>query len=161
MSLPNDEKNLRDVLSRFATGVTVVTACDQNGQPLGLTVNSFTSVSLDPPLILWCLGKQAGIFDAISACEHYAINILASDQEAVSQRFAGPEADRFSGVEFDRGQNNVPLLRDCCAHIECRSRHQYEGGDHIIFVGEVTRIAALKCDPLVFFEGRYRTLTPA
>ena len=151
----------RAALGTFATGVTIVTACDAAGQPVGITANSFNSVSLAPPLVLWSLARVAGSMPAFERGSHYAINILASDQHALAIRFASKDVDRFDGVAFRLGASGVPLLDGAAAVFECFNRSRYEEGDHVIFVGEVER--CVKRDgahPLIFHGGRYFTELP-
>ncbi|HZV92572.1 MAG TPA: flavin reductase family protein, partial [Caldimonas sp.] len=145
----------------FATGVTIVTANDANGQPVGLTANSFNSVSLRPPLVLWSLSRQAGSMPAFEQGSHYAINILAAEQHALAERFASHGLDRFDGVAFRAGAGGVPLLDGSAAVFECFNRSRYEEGDHVIFVGEVERCSRRAgAQPLIFHGGRYFTELP-
>lgn len=153
-----DSMAFRRALGQFATGVAVVTTLGGDGAKTGLTVNSFTSVSLDPPLVLWCLGRESPSAAVFEAATHFAVNVLAADQAAVSQRFAGPTVDRFKGIETVEGLGGVPLLTDCLAQFECAVDAVHEGGDHLIFVGRVARLRRRDGDPLVYFGGRYRTL---
>ena len=148
----------RRALGMFATGITVVTTRDAAGHPVGLTVNSFNSVSLDPPLIVWSLSRQFTQREAFEHCNHYAINVLSADQESLSKLFAGKAKDRFAGLEWDVGTHDVPLLRGCCAHFEVRNDVRHEGGDHLLFIGEVLRFDRAEKAPLLYFEGAYRTL---
>lgn len=150
-----DPREFRNALGCFATGVTVVTTCGSAGEPVGLTANSFNSVSLQPPLVLWSLARDSLNLPAFSQAEHWVVHILAADQEAVSKRFASRGTDKFAGLEFDRGLGNAPLLHGCAARFQCRTAFQYEGGDHVIFVGEVVRFDRLSAPPLLFHDGRY------
>ena len=154
-------QDFRSALGTFATGVTIVTARDATGNAVGLTANSFNSVSLSPPLVLWSLARSAGSMPAFARGSHYAINILAADQRDLAERFAAKGADRFAGVAFREGISGAPILQGACAAFECFNRSQYEEGDHIIFVGEVERCerrdGAL---PLIFHGGRYFTELP-
>jgi flavin reductase (DIM6/NTAB) family NADH-FMN oxidoreductase RutF len=135
----------------FATGVTIVTARTPAGVLVGLTANSFNSVSLQPPLVLWSLAQAAGAMAALSTGSHYAINILAADQKALAERFASGRADRWQGV----------LLDGAAAHFECFNRSRYEEGDHVIFVGEVERCShRAGASPLLFHGGRFYTEHP-
>ena len=147
-------------MGRFTTGITVITLFDAEQQRLGITINSFTSVSLDPPLILFCLDKKAQIFPIFSACKAFAVNILAADQGDVSQHFADyrhhPQpSDLWAGTE-----GHAPLLAGTLGSITCRKFAEYPGGDHIIFVGEVFDLqhSDAKKDPLVYFRSAYRRL---
>ena len=154
-------QEFRAALGSFATGVTVVTSLDPSGRPVGLTANSFNSVSLSPPLVLWSLSKRAGSMPAFSAGSHYAINILAAEQRTLAERFASKDVDRFAGVTFRRGAGGAPVIEGSAAVFECFNRSQYEEGDHIIFVGEVERCEQREgSQPLIFHGGRYFTELP-
>ena len=154
-------QEFRTALGMFATGVTIVTARTTEGQVIGLTANSFNSVSLDPPLVLWSLAQAAGSMAALSTGSHYAINILAADQKALAKRFASGRADRWDGVAYTEGASGAPLLDGAAAHFECFNRSRYEEGDHVIFVGEVERCAHRPgAQPLIFHGGRYFTELP-
>ena len=155
-----DPRDFRNALASFATGVTVVTAQDGSGGLTGLTVNSFASVSLDPPLVLWSLSLYTPALAAFRNCRHYAINVLAADQLELSNLFARPSDDqrRFADLAFDPGSRGVPLLRGCCAWFECRNETHHDGGDHLIFVGRVENYHYQDRPPLVFQGGQYRWL---
>jgi flavin reductase (DIM6/NTAB) family NADH-FMN oxidoreductase RutF len=154
-------QEFRAALGMFATGVTIVTARTAEGQLIGLTANSFNSVSLAPPLVLWSLSRAAASMAAFSGGSHYAINVLANDQKALAERFAMKGADRWSGVTFDLGAGGAPLLHGAAATFECFNRSRYEEGDHVIFVGEVERCAHRHgASPLLFHGGRYFTEHP-
>lgn len=157
----SDSQQFRAALGMFATGVTIVTARGPDGSLVGLTANSFNSVSLSPPLVLWSLARSAGSMPVFSAGSHYAINILAAEQKALAQRFATRDIDRFAGVAWREGAGGAPVLEGAAAVFECANRSQYEEGDHVIFVGEVeccsARPGAL---PLIFHGGRYYTELP-
>lgn len=155
-----DTRAFRNALGHFATGIAVVTTLGREGQPLGLTVNSFNSVSLDPPLILWSLARHLPLRADFEACEHYAVNVLAEDQQWLSRRFAGREADKFAGVAVDPGLGGVPLLAGCCARFECRNTVRHPGGDHLVFISEVLRFDRAERAPLLFHGGAYRGLAP-
>ena len=151
----------RQALGTFATGVTVVTGRDAEGALIGLTANSFNSVSLDPPLVLWSLSRRAGSMPAFTRGSHYAIHILAADQVALAQRFATKDIDRFAGLPMVEGAGGVPLLEGAVARFECFNRSQYEEGDHVIFVGEVEQCVHRDgVAPLIFHGGRYFTELP-
>jgi flavin reductase (DIM6/NTAB) family NADH-FMN oxidoreductase RutF len=146
----------RQALGMFATGVTIVTAKTAAGDLVGLTANSFNSVSLSPPLVLWSLAKSAGSMAAFSTGSHYAINILSADQQALAQQFASKDIDRFAGVEFLLGAAGAPLLAGAVASFECFNRSQYEEGDHVIFVGEVERCQHTDgAAPLLYHGGKF------
>jgi flavin reductase (DIM6/NTAB) family NADH-FMN oxidoreductase RutF len=153
MSIDPDE--FRSVLGRFATGVTVVTAHDTASVAHGLTVNSFASLSLAPPLVLVCIDHEASLHPAMTACSHFAINILSAGQEALARRFAAPETDRFEGVGFTRGVCGAPILDDVLAYLECRAARAVPGGDHTIFIGEVEHAETRAAAPLLFYRGGY------
>ena len=146
---------LREALGNFVTGVTVVTT--RYGDELhGLTANSFTSVSLDPPLVLFSLSRTADCFDAFERSDFFVINVLRSNQEALSNRFATKDVDKWSEVRWRPGHGDCPLLDGAIATFECRVATRYEGGDHVIYVGEVLRFDHHpEGEPLVFFRGRY------
>jgi flavin reductase (DIM6/NTAB) family NADH-FMN oxidoreductase RutF len=151
----------RHALGMFATGVTIVTARDAAGVRVGLTANSFNSVSLAPPLVLWSLSKRAGSMRAFSHGSHYAINILAADQHDIAVRFASKAHDRFAGLAFREGAAGAPVLEGAAAVFECFNRSQYDEGDHVIFVGEVERCEhRAGAQPLIFHGGRYFTELP-
>jgi flavin reductase (DIM6/NTAB) family NADH-FMN oxidoreductase RutF len=154
------ETEFRAALSRFATGVTVVTVRTADGKPRGITVSSFASVSLSPPLVLIAIGKEAFTHDALLAADRFAVNVLRESQEALSRRFALPagEEDQFDGVSVREGKGSIPLIDDALATIECRVLHRYAGGDHTIFVGEVETVTASEGLPLIYFTGGYRRL---
>jgi flavin reductase (DIM6/NTAB) family NADH-FMN oxidoreductase RutF len=154
-------QEFRAALGTFATGVTIVTARTADGVLIGLTANSFNSVSLAPPLVLWSLSRAAGSLPVFSAGSHYAINVLAADQKELAERFALRGADRWSGVGFDTGVCGAPLLHGAAATFECFNRSRYEEGDHVIFVGEVERCTRREgASPLLFHGGRYYTEHP-
>jgi flavin reductase (DIM6/NTAB) family NADH-FMN oxidoreductase RutF len=154
-------QEFRAALGMFATGVTIVTARTADGQVVGLTANSFNSVSLTPPLVLWSLSRAAASMAVFSAGSHYAINVLAADQKPLAERFAIRGADRWQGVTFDTGAGGAPLLHGAAATFECFNRSRYEEGDHVIFVGEVERCTHRDgATPLLFHGGRYYTEMP-
>ena len=150
-----DSLALRAALGQYATGVAVVTTLDAEGRPAGLTVNSFASVSLDPPLVLWSLAQTSACMQAFKSCHHFAVNVLAVDQVELSNRFALAGYDKFGGIVWTPGLDGVPLLDGCCARFECRSHARHPGGDHVIFIGRVERFAQEERAPLVFHGGRY------
>ena len=153
-----DARSFRDALGEFATGVAVVTARGADGQSVGVTINSFASVSLEPPLVLWSLGLQSPSLAVFESCSHYAVNVLAADQTEFSQRFAQSQSDKFAGIELQTGASGVQLLPDCSAWFECRNEMRYPGGDHIILVGHVESFHREEKPPLIFHGGRYRVL---
>ena len=148
----------RASLAMFATGVTIVTARTPEGALIGLTANSFNSLSLDPPLVLWSLAQAAGSMPALSAGSHYAINVLAADQKALAERFASRRDDRWAGVAYTDGASGAPLILGAAASFECFNRSRYQEGDHVIFVGEVERCSHQPgAAPLLFHGGKFYT----
>ena len=151
-------KEFKASLAMFATGVTIVTARTTAGALIGLTANSFNSVSLNPPLVLWSLSQAATSMAALSSGSHYAINILAADQKALAERFASRQQDRWQDVPFTVGASGAPLLTGAAATFECFNRSRYAEGDHVIFVGEVERCGhRAGAAPLLFHGGRFYT----
>lgn len=150
------QPEFRAALGMFATGVTVVTARTADGALVGLTANSFNSVSLNPPLVLWSLSRAAASLPAFSTGSHYAINILAADQQELAKRFAAKNVDRFADVQFTLGVAGAPLLTGAAATFECFNRSRYFEGDHVIFVGEVERCShRTGTSPLLFHGGKF------
>lgn len=145
----------RRALAQFATGVTVVTTRAADGTPVGLTVNSFNSVSLEPPLVLWSLALKANSLPAFEQCGHYAVNVLSDQQLSVATRFATRGADRFGLADWHAGPFQLPVLDDCVATLVATNRSRYREGDHMILVGEVVQYDAPGGVPLVFHDGRY------
>jgi flavin reductase (DIM6/NTAB) family NADH-FMN oxidoreductase RutF len=154
-----DQREFRDALGSFATGLTVVTTVDDRQTPVGMTVNSFASVSLDPPLVLWSVGRDSNCYDIFSAAGHFAIHVLHSGQEDLSRLFAGLNGDRFADLEWRPGTEGIPILPDCRACFQCAVEHRYEGGDHLILVGRVMELSVSDRAPLVFYAGNYRALS--
>lgn len=150
-----DPREFRNALGRFATGVTVVTARDADGTPLGLTVSSFNSVSIDPPLILWSLEKRSTTLPAFEQASHFAVNVLGADQMDLSNLFAGRAEDKFSGLDCPAGEGGAPLLPGCVATFQCRNWAQYDGGDHVILLGEVIAFERTPGAALLFHDGAY------
>jgi flavin reductase (DIM6/NTAB) family NADH-FMN oxidoreductase RutF len=154
----HDPRTLRDALGCFATGVTVVT-CLHEDAPAGLTVNSFTSVSLDPPLLLVCIAKDAASAPALTRASHFAINVLQTGQQPASIRFSTRDEDRFGATPWSCGEAGAPILKDSLGVFECERFAVYDGGDHHILVGQVVKASFdAGLDPLLFFRGRYRRL---
>lgn len=154
---PETERDFRDALGQFATGVTVVTCASKDG-PIGITANSFASVSLDPPLVLWSPARASRRFPYFEAARHFAIHILGEEQAAVCRAFVRDGA-AFGAVDWTEGAEGVPLIDGCLARFECRREAVHEGGDHLIVVGRVTRAAYRKGAPLVFCSGCYGRFT--
>jgi flavin reductase (DIM6/NTAB) family NADH-FMN oxidoreductase RutF len=154
-----DPDSFRSVLGRFASGITVVTTLDPQGHDVGMTVSAFASVSLRPPLISVCIDHAASMHRAIAAAERFGVNILASDQEALSRRFAAVESShRFEGIGYERGESGVVLLDDALGHMECLRVAQHEAGDHTLFIGEVERAVSRDARPLLYYRGGYAQL---
>ena len=154
-------KEFRETLGRSPTGVTIVTALSPDGTPIGVTISSFNSVSLTPPLILWSLSTESPNFAAFRQASHFAVNVLAADQQALSDRFASRSNDRFADLAVRPGLGGAPLIDACCAWFECSAEAHYPGGDHVIFIGRVERFAPGEAQsPLVFHRGGYRQLAP-
>jgi flavin reductase (DIM6/NTAB) family NADH-FMN oxidoreductase RutF len=150
--------DFRNALGSFATGIIVVTAIGQNGQKIGMTANSFNSVSLDPALVLWSIGRDSNCFDDFMAAKAYAIHILAADQQDISNRFAKTGADRFEGIDCSEGLSGVPILPHYSTCFQCQIEHQFDGGDHVILVGKVLGFTDNGHEPLIFHRGSYATL---
>src|SRR6201987_4943913 len=155
-----DSRDLRRVLGTFVTGVTVVTTTDDEGGFHGVTANSFSSVSLDPPLVLWSQAVKSHSHPAFFEAERFAVNILAEDQIELSKRFAKSSHEKFAGIDVDNGAGGVPLLRECSARLQCRGVSRVPGGDHTIYVGEVVAIDRAERKPLVFGNGQYLLAGP-
>lgn len=155
----SDPRTLRDALGCFATGVTVVTTLDEAGQPVGLTANSFSSVSLDPPLILFCLARSSTNVDRFRQAEHFAINVLHIGQQPTSGVFARSQADRFQDVAWETWDTGAPILSGALASFECGTEQIVEAGDHLVIIGRVKRARfEPRRDPLLYFRGKYRRL---
>ncbi|WP_332875207.1 flavin reductase family protein [Variovorax sp. IB41] len=154
-----DRRDFRKALGQFSTGVTVITTRAIDGRRVGMTANSFSSVSLDPPLVLWSLARQAPSVADFTGASHFAINVLAANQHHLSRQFSTPQADKFASVDCCEGTAGVPLLEGAIARFVCRNVKQYDGGDHLIFIGEVERYDRLDGEPLVFHSGYYQVTT--
>ncbi len=150
-----DADEFRRTLGCFATGVAVVTTLDANGDRAGMTISSFNSVSMDPPLVLWSIANDAYSYDAFINAEYFAVNILTIAQQELSARFARRGQDKFDGLECHAGLHGSPILPDYAACFECRTEHCYEGGDHKIIVGRVLRLEDTDKDPLIFYRGHF------
>jgi flavin reductase (DIM6/NTAB) family NADH-FMN oxidoreductase RutF len=153
-----DPRELRNVMGHFATGVTIITTKDAAGKPFGLTANAFTSLSLDPPLLLICVDKKVDCYACFEASKVFAVNFLSEGQSQLSTRFATKGIEKFEGVPYKLGELGVALLDGALAHIECKLVSAYEGGDHTIYVGEIQNATVLGDRPLLFFKGKYYTL---
>ena len=152
---PIDSNEFRRALSGFATGVAVVTAIDADGAPTGITINSFNSVSLEPPLVLWSIANSAYSYDAFINAEHFVVNLLTVEQEELATLFAERGGDKFSSLNCNAGLHGVPILPDYVACFECRTEHIYEGGDHKIIVGRVLRFDDRERAPLIFYRSQF------
>lgn len=150
--------DLRNALSSFATGVTIVTALGRDGQKVGMTANSFNSVSLDPALVLWSIGRNANCFDDFMGAKSYAIHVLAADQQPLSNLFATTGSDRFADLDCSEGLAGVPILPHYSSCFQCDIEHQYDGGDHVIMVGRVVAFTDNGLKPLLFHRGNYAEL---
>jgi flavin reductase (DIM6/NTAB) family NADH-FMN oxidoreductase RutF len=150
--------DFRKVLSSYPTGVAIVTCRDGAGQPAALTINSFASLSLTPPLVLWSIEKNSDQFDAFAQATHYAVNILAEGHGELARHFATHRGDKFDGIDHYHGIQKLPLLPDCCASLQCRIVDRVEAGDHIVMIGEVIEMDKGNASPLVFHQGQYRAL---
>lgn len=151
------EREFRNALGQFATGVTVVTALDAQGSPCGMTVSSFNAVSLNPALVLWSLGHAAGNYPVFAHAPHYVIHVLASTQKDVALQFSQRGTDRFAGIAWQPNAHGVPVLQDSLATFECRARSQYPEGDHLILVGEVQAVRHTSgAAPLLYHGGHLR-----
>lgn len=155
----SDPRTLRDALGCFATGVTVVTCVDGSGDPVGLTANSFASLSLDPPLLLVCVAKGSATAAALTTAQYFAVNVLQTCQQPASITFSTRGEDRFGQTEWSVGEHGAPVLMDSLSVFECRRSAVHDGGDHVILVGEVTKASFEPgLDPLLYFRGSYRRL---
>ena len=155
----HDARTLRDALGCFATGVTVVTCLGANDEPAGLTVNSFTSVSLNPPLLLVCLAKRAASAGALIEASHFAVNVLQTGQQPASIRFSTRDEDRFGATPWTCGEAGAPILADSLGVFECERHAVHDGGDHHILIGKVVKASFdASLDPLLYFRGKYRRL---
>lgn len=153
-----DVKTFKAAMSHWGTGVSVITTRTPAGELAGFTASSFTSLSLDPPLVLFCLGDSSVSLPAFQASDGFAVHILAEDQKDLSVRFAQQGGDKFQGLTIGEGQRSVPLLPGCLVAMECRKVQVYSGGDHRVFLGEVERVHMRDGAPLFYFRGEYRTL---
>ena len=152
--LTPDQATMRTVMGHFGTGITIVTAMD-DAEPVGMACNSFTSVSLDPPLVLFCAAKSSSTWPRIQRAKHFCVNVLGEDGEQLCRTFAAPGADRFGGVGWEVGPSGAPVLADSLAYIDCEMDAEHDAGDHIIVVGRVTELGQRDGKPLMFFRGGY------
>lgn len=154
----SDSRALRDCLGHFATGVTVVTCRDHRGTPCGITANSFSSVSLQPPRVLWNIGKASHSLDAYLTASYFGINILKAAQQTVAEHFAQSQHNLYNDTAYSSSANGVPVLSDCLGWIECSTTEIHECGDHYIIIGEVVDFHLEPGSPLLFYAGDYRSL---
>ena len=150
-----DPRDFRNALGTFATGVTIVTIAGPDGSPIGLTCNSFNSVSLSPPLVLWSLSLRSPNLSNFLQAPHFAVNVLAADQVELARQFAQSRTNKFEGVAYRSGTGGVPLIDSAAAQLECRNEMRYYSGDHVIFIGHVLRYVWRDCVPLIFLRGEY------
>jgi len=150
-----DPRTFRRALGNFATGVTVITAKNEAGETVGVTANSFNSVSIDPPLVLWSIDKRARSYEVFNTASHFAVNILAADQIDISNNFARQQDDKFSNVDWEEGVGGAPLLQNTSARFQCKNYRQVDGGDHWILIGEVVEFDDFGRAPLCFHQGSY------
>jgi flavin reductase (DIM6/NTAB) family NADH-FMN oxidoreductase RutF len=155
-----DPREFRNALGSFATGVTIVTTRTADGRNVGLTCNSFASVSLNPPLVLWSLVTHSSSLTAFQECSHFAVNVLGRDQGALAMTFARSGDDKFANVSWTLGLGDAPVLAGCVANFQCRSADRYYGGDHVIFLGAVEAFAHVPDAPLLFSRGTFGAFTP-
>jgi flavin reductase (DIM6/NTAB) family NADH-FMN oxidoreductase RutF len=154
-SSPIDPRDFRNALGAYATGVTIITAAAPDGKPYGLTCNSFASVSLNPPLVLWSLVVFSQSMSVFQNASHFAVNVLGASQQALANKFAKSSDDKFAGVEWRPGLGNAPILADSVANFQCRAANRYYGGDHVIFLGAVEAYSYNRQEPLLFARGSF------
>ena len=155
-----DPRAFRCALGNFATGVTVVTAADASGRKVGVTANSFNSLSLDPPLVLWSIDKRSSSHGVFEEASHFAVNVLAADQIDLSNNFAQPKDDRFAEIAYELGEVGAPVLADCSARFHCEKYQQVDGGDHWIMIGKVVAFDDFGRTPLLYHQGAYSMVLP-
>ena len=152
------QQNFRQALGQYATGITIITTRDSDNVPIGMTANSFASVSLDPALVLWSVDKSSPLYAEFSTASHYAVHVLDGGQQPLSNRFADDDVDKFEGLNIGSGINDLPLLDQHIALLQCEVVDRHEAGDHLILIGHVLDIQHEPKDPLLFFSGEYRRL---
>ena len=157
--MPIDKQEFRRVLGHFAAGVTIITTIGDDAKPYGLTATAFTSVSLEPALVLVCIDKRAESHPHFHTSRVFAVNFLAIDQQELSRRFAVSGGDKFTGITLREGVTGAPILADVLGHLECRTTDVCEGGDHTIFIGQVEAADAREGEPLLYFRGAYRQVS--
>ena len=159
-SSPIDPRDFRNALGTYATGVTIITATGPDGKPYGLTCNSFASVSLNPPLVLWSLVVYSSSLTVFQNASHFAVNVLGASQQALANKFAKSSDDKFAGLDWSPGLGNAPVLAESVANFQCRSVNRYYGGDHVIFLGAVEAYSYSRKEPLLFALGTYGRFLP-
>ena len=152
------QRKMRNALGRFATGVTVVTGSDPDGTAVGVTISSFNTVSLDPPLVLWSLARQSKSLNCFAPGMAHTIHILSAQQQALAERFASTALDKFNGLTYRLDTAGIALLPDCLAYFECLTQSWYEGGDHIIIIGKVQQFEIAEGEPLLFYRGQFNAI---
>jgi flavin reductase (DIM6/NTAB) family NADH-FMN oxidoreductase RutF len=157
--MPIERNELRRVMGHFATGVTIITTIAKDGGIFGLTANAFTSVSLDPPLLLISVDKKAESYPCFEDSKVFTVNILSDEQESLSRKFAVSGGDKFQGVAYHSGANGVPILDGTLAYLECKLYATYNGGDHTLFLGEIEQAETREVKPLIFYRGGYRAIS--
>lgn len=150
-----DPRDFRNALGTYGTGVTIITATAADGKPHGITCNSFASVSLNPPLVLWSLGVYSSSLPVFQNASHFTVHVLGTSQQALANKFARSSEDKFAGVDWTPGLGNAPVLAESVANFQCRSVNRYYGGDHVIFLGAVEAYAYNAREPLLFARGMY------
>lgn len=153
-----DQDSFRAVLGRFASGVTVITALDEDGRDQGMTVSAFCSLSLDPPLVLFCVDSTASMYESLVDAPNFIVNILSETQEPLARRFSGPDPNRFDGIGYSRGVTGVAILDDVLGYLECQRADAHLGGDHRIYVGAVEVAQCREGRPLLYYRGGYAQL---
>lgn len=156
--MPITKDEFKNALSRFASGVTVVTTKDNDGNLQGLTVSAFCSVSLEPPLVLVCIDKKTGSYHAFEESGCFVVNILSEEQQDISNQFASSIADKFAGIDYFTNGKDLPIIKDALVNLECNLKSAYDGGDHTIFVGEIEKSHTSEGKPLVYCHGQYREI---
>ncbi len=149
---PDQVAMFKQIMGSYPTGVTVVTALNKEGKPMGMTVNSFASVSLSPLLILWCIDRKVSMFDDFQSTDKFAVHVLSKDQADACWTFAGKEADRFSKVTWNQSEHQLPIISDSLGVLECKKVNQIDAGDHVIYIGEVIGLSANENDPLLYYR---------
>jgi flavin reductase (DIM6/NTAB) family NADH-FMN oxidoreductase RutF len=155
-----DPRDFRNALGCFATGVTIITAAMPDGRRAGLTCNSFASVSLNPPMVLWSLVSHSPSLSLFQEASHFTVNVLGQSQRDLALHFARPSDDKFASIANRPGLGHAPVLEGCVAHFECRNSYRYYGGDHVIFMGQVETYTYARSEPLLFAHGQFRTFSP-